>query len=208
MGESACQAPLLLPRKAIPGNRPAKMDKWLILDRDGVINYDSDDFIKSPDEWRPLPGSLEAIARLNQAGYRIVVISNQSGLARQLFDQAMLEAIHNKFTRLLAQHDGRVEQIYYCPHGPDDTCDCRKPLPGLFKQFAKDFGISLNGIIAVGDSVRDLQAAHTAGARAALLQTGKGERSIATIRALPKNDPLHGVSVYKDLADFSEQLLS
>ncbi len=184
------------------------MDKWLILDRDGVINYDSDDFIKSPDEWRPLPGSLEAIARLNQAGYRIVVISNQSGLARQLFNQATLEAIHKKFTRLLAQHQGRVEQIYYCPHGPDDACDCRKPLPGLFQQFAKDFKLSLNGILAVGDSVRDLQAAHTAGASAALLQTGKGERSIASIKALPQNDPLHGVPVYRDLASFSDHLLS
>ena len=184
------------------------MDKWLILDRDGVINYDSDDFIKSADEWRPLPGSLEAIARLNQAGYRIVVISNQSGLSRQLFNQATLEDIHNKFTRLLAQHQGHVEQIYYCPHGPDDACDCRKPLPGLFQKFAKDFSLSLNGIVAVGDSVRDLQAAHTAGASAVLLQTGKGERSIASIKALPQNDPLHDVPVYRDLASFCEHLLS
>lgn len=208
MAEFAFQVHLPRLKKTRRTNRQVKMDKWLILDRDGVINYDSDDFIKSPDEWRPLPGSLKAIARLNAAGYRIVVISNQSGLARQLFDQAMLEAIHKKFCRLLTQHGGRVEQIYYCPHGPDDACDCRKPLPGLFKQFAKDYGISLDGITAVGDSVRDLQAAHAAGAGAALLQTGKGERSIASIRILSKNDPLHGVPVYKNLADFSEQLLS
>lgn len=184
------------------------MDKWLILDRDGVINYDSDDFIKSPDEWRPLPGSLEAIARLNTAGYRIVVISNQSGLARQLFSQATLEAIHKKFTRLLALHGGRVEQIYYCPHGPDDACDCRKPLSGLFRQFAEDYDISLDGVVAVGDSVRDLRAAHSAGASAALLQTGKGLCSIAAIKTLPGHDPLHDVPVFKNLASFSEQLLS
>lgn len=183
------------------------MDKWLILDRDGVINYDSNDFIKSPDEWRPLPGSLEAIARLNEAGYQIVVISNQSGLARQLFDLATLDAIHKKFTTLLAQHGGRVEEIYYCPHGPDDACECRKPLPGLFKRFSKDFGISLDGITAVGDSVRDLQAAHTAGASAALLLTGKGKHSMAMIQGLSKDDPLHSVPVYKDLDAFSKQLL-
>ena len=108
------------------------MDQWLILDRDGVINYDSDQFIKSPEEWQPLPGSFEAIARLNAAGYRIVVISNQSGLARGLFDADTLELIHQKFKRLLATHNGSIEQIYFCPHGPDDNCDCRKPLPGLF----------------------------------------------------------------------------
>ena len=114
-----------------------QMSKWLILDRDGVINHDSDEFIKSPDEWHPLPGSLEAIAALNSAGYRTVVISNQSGLARGLFDHDTLNSIHQKLETLLAQKGGQIEHIYYCPHGPDDHCRCRKPLPGLYEQFAR-----------------------------------------------------------------------
>ena len=184
------------------------MDKWLILDRDGVINCDSDAFIKSADEWQPLPGSLEAIAKLNAAGYRIVVISNQSGLARGLFDLNTLNAIHHKFQTLLAEHDGRIEHIYFCPHGPDDQCSCRKPLPGLFEQFASDFQLDLSGIYAVGDSVRDLEAAHSAGASSVLVKTGKGEKSLASLRALPDDNPLSTVPVYNDLASFVDQLLA
>lgn len=184
------------------------MDKWLILDRDGVINYDSDEFIKSADEWCPLPGSLEAIAALNAAGYRVVVISNQSGLARGLFDHDMLCTIHQKFKNLLEQKGGRIERIYFCPHGPDDHCDCRKPLPGMFSQFAKEYNIELEGIYAVGDSVRDLEAAHCAGANGVLLRTGNGEKSIQSLRALPADNPLKHVAVYNDLASFTEKLLS
>jgi D-glycero-D-manno-heptose 1,7-bisphosphate phosphatase len=184
------------------------MDKWLIVDRDGVINYDSDEFIKSPDEWRPLPGSLEAIAALNAAGYRIVVISNQSGLARGLFDHDMLVSIHQKFTTLLEEKGGRIERIYFCPHGPDDHCACRKPLPGLFSQFAKEFNIELGGIYAVGDSVRDLEAAYSAGANSILLRTGKGNQSAQSLRALPDDNPLRQIPIYDDLASFTEKLLS
>ena len=184
------------------------MDKWLILDRDGVINYDSDDFIKSPAEWCPLPGSLEAIAALNAHAYRIVVISNQSGLARGLFDHNTLEAIHHKFQTLLKQKDGQIERIYFCPHGPDDQCACRKPLPGLFDQFAKEFNVNLDSIYAVGDSVRDLEAAHDSGARCVLVRTGKGAQSEQRLQALPEDNPLHHVPVYNDLASFVDQLLS
>ncbi len=184
------------------------MDKWLILDRDGVINYDSDEFIKSPEEWQPLPGSLEAIAQLNQAGYRVVVISNQSGLARNLFSEPTLKAIHQKFNSLLAGKGGKVERIYYCPHGPDDECECRKPLPGLFNKFAEEFGISLKNINAVGDSVRDLQAANEAGARSVLVRTGKGKISEQNLLALVTPNPLKKVPVYNDLASFVNHLLS
>lgn len=183
------------------------MNKWLILDRDGVINYDSDDFIKSPEEWRPLPGSLEAIAKLNQAGYKIVVISNQSGIARGLFDLNTLEQIHQKLTRLLAEHGGKIEQFYFCPHGPDDHCDCRKPKPGMFKEFAQTHQIKLNGVYALGDSIRDLQAAHHAGAQAVLVRTGKGMQSVKMI-AEASQTFLKTVPVYSDLAAFKHQLLS
>lgn len=190
-----------------PDSAPTPDSKWLILDRDGVINADSDAFIKSPDEWQPLPGSLEAIARLNQAGYRIVVISNQSGLARRLFDEAALIDIHRKFSRLLAEKGGTIEKIYFCPHGPDDHCDCRKPLPGLFKQFAEDYAISLDGVFALGDSIRDIQAAQAAGATGILVRSGKGNRSLAAIAEMPASDPLHKVAVYDDLAAFTRTLL-
>jgi D-glycero-D-manno-heptose 1,7-bisphosphate phosphatase len=184
------------------------MDKWLILDRDGVINYDSDQFIKSPEEWRPLPGSLEAIAALNTAGYRIAVISNQSGLARGLFDLDTLEAIHQKLHSQLAKQGGQIERIYFCPHGPDDHCSCRKPLPDMFMKFAEDFDAPLENIYAVGDSIRDLEAALYAGARSVLVRTGKGEKSEQSLRALPEDNPLSKVPVYNDLASFAEHILS
>lgn len=184
------------------------MAKWLILDRDGVINYDSDQFIKSPEEWRPLPGSLKAIANLNKAGYRIVVISNQSGLARGLFSVETLDAIHEKFHTLLAKENGKVEKIYYCPHGPDDNCTCRKPLSGLFTQFAQDYKLSLTNVYAVGDSIRDLQAASEAGANSILVRTGKGQKSELTLQALEKDNLLRTTPIHNDLASFVNTLLS
>ncbi|MEE9447313.1 MAG: D-glycero-beta-D-manno-heptose 1,7-bisphosphate 7-phosphatase, partial [Arenicellales bacterium] len=177
------------------------MDKWLILDRDGVINFDSDEFIKSPEEWMPLPGSLAAIAKLNQAGYRIVVISNQSGLARGLFPAETLTAIHQKMIDLLSAQEGAIEKIYFCPHGPKNDCDCRKPKSGLFERFALDYNIALTGVFAVGDSVRDLQAARAAGALPILVKTGKGLRSLAAIEADPSK-AYADVPVYADLAHF------
>ncbi len=184
------------------------MQKWLILDRDGVINYDSDAFIKSPDEWRALPGSLEAIAKLNKAGYKIIIVSNQSGIARGLFDLPTLELMHAKLKRLLAALGGEIENIYFCPHGPNDHCDCRKPNPGLLKQFAQDYQLELTGIYAVGDSIRDLQAAQSAGAIPILVRTGKGENSEKSIVETRHYLALKTVPVYQDLAAFADQLLA
>ncbi|MES9902988.1 MAG: D-glycero-beta-D-manno-heptose 1,7-bisphosphate 7-phosphatase [Sedimenticola sp.] len=148
--------------------------KLIILDRDGVINSDSDAFIKSPDEWQPIPGSLEAIASLNHAGYRVVVASNQSGIARGLFAIDTLNAIHHKLYEQLEQLGGHIDALFFCPHGPDDGCDCRKPKPGMFVQIAQRFHCELTGVYAIGDSLRDLQAAERAGADPILVRTGKG----------------------------------
>jgi D-glycero-D-manno-heptose 1,7-bisphosphate phosphatase len=152
--------------------------KLIILDRDGVINYDSDQFIKSPDEWRPIPGSLEAIARLNHAGFRVVVATNQSGLGRGLFDMATLIAINDKMHKALAQAGGRIDAVFYCPHAADSACDCRKPKPGMFIEIGHRFGVEMTGVPCVGDSVRDLQAAAAIGAQPILVLSGKGEKTL------------------------------
>lgn len=153
--------------------------KLIILDRDGVINYDSDRHIKSPDEWKPIPGSLEAIARLNQNGFRVVVASNQSGIGRGLFDMAALNAIHAKMHKALAQFGGHIDAIFFCPHAAEVQCGCRKPKAGLFSQIADRFHADLRGVPCVGDSLRDLDAAALVGARPILVETGKGRKTIA-----------------------------
>jgi D-glycero-D-manno-heptose 1,7-bisphosphate phosphatase len=181
----------------------------VILDRDGVINQDSDEFIKSVEEFVPISGSLEAIARLNQAGFQVVIASNQSGVARGLLDLATLEAIHQKLHQLLAAVGGHVDGIFYCPHGPDEDCDCRKPLPGLLKQIGEEFGVSLEGVPVIGDSLRDLQSAVAVGARPILVSTGKGERSLASLaEASSLDERLKAVPVYRDLAEAVEALLA
>lgn len=149
--------------------------KLAILDRDGVINQDSDAFIKSPDEWLPVPGSLEAIARLSRAGWHVVIASNQSGIARGLFTMTTLNAIHAKMRRELAKAGGAIDALFICPHGPDDGCACRKPKPGMFLDIARRYDIALEAVPAVGDSLRDLQAASTAGCMPWLVLTGKGQ---------------------------------
>jgi len=152
--------------------------KLIILDRDGVINEDSDNYIKSAAEWRPIPGSLEAIARLNQHGYRVAVATNQAGLARGLFDMHALNAIHQKL-HLAAQTVGaHVNAIFFCPHAPEDFCDCRKPRPGMLRAVGQRFGSELAGIPFVGDSLRDLQAAFEVGCTPYLVRTGKGKLTI------------------------------
>lgn len=176
--------------------------KLIILDRDGVINFDSAQFIKSPDEWKPIPGSLEAIARLTREGWRVVVATNQSGLARGLFEMTTLNAIHAKMHKAVAQAGGRIEAVFYCPHAADTNCDCRKPKPGLFNEIAARYGRDLSGVPAVGDSLRDLQAAMGVGAKPILVRTGKGEKTLAA-GGLPANTP-----VYADLAEAVEHLLS
>lgn len=177
--------------------------KFVILDRDGVINEDSDEYIKSPEEWIPIPGSLEAIARLHQAGYRLIIASNQSGIARGLFDLDTLARIHAKLLEAVRAKGGAIEAIFFCPHGPDDGCRCRKPLPGLFEEIAERLKLSLRGVYAVGDSERDVLAAESAGARPVLVRTGKGNR---TIKKMARR--LDGIPVFADLAEFADALLT
>lgn len=168
--------------------------KLIILDRDGVINHDSEQFIKSPEEWKPIDGSLEAIARLNQWGWRVVVASNQSGIGRGLFGMDTLNAINNKMVKSLADVGGRLDAIFFCPHPADSTCDCRKPKPGMFVQIAERFSVDLNGVPVVGDSLRDLQAGVAVGCIPYLVLTGKG-RNTKDDPDLPPN-----TLIYPDLA--------
>jgi len=153
--------------------------KLVILDRDGVINYDSAAFIKTPDEWKPIPGSLEAIAHLTQAGYRVVVATNQSGISRGLLDMGTLNAINDKMCRAASQAGGRIDAMLFCPHASTDNCYCRKPATGMFKEISERFGLELNGVPAIGDSLRDLQAAAAVNAIPVLVLTGKGEKTRA-----------------------------
>ena len=169
--------------------------KLVILDRDGVINYDSAEFIKKPEEWKPIPGSLEAIARLNQDGHRVVIATNQSGIGRGLLDMATLNAIHDKMHRALAHVGGRIDAVFYCAHAQDARCNCRKPRPGLFENIARRFNIDLAGVPSIGDSLRDLQAAAHVGALPLLVLTGKG-KAVAAAGGLPAN-----TRVYADLSE-------
>jgi len=179
--------------------------KLVILDRDGTINEDSDEYIKSEAEWKPLPGALEAIARLNHAGWHVVVASNQSGLGRGLFDVAALNAMHAKLHKLLAQVGGRVEAIFYCPHAPDQACHCRKPLPGLFEQIGERYGVSLKGVPTVGDSARDIIAGASVGCEPHLVLTGKGAKLRG--QPLPDNFPA-GTRVHESLLAFADYLVA
>lgn len=151
--------------------------KLIILDRDGVINADSDAFIKSPDEWLPITGSLEAIARLNQADYRVVVATNQSGVARGLFTMPTLNAIHQKMHAAAQLVGAEIDAVFFCPHAADDDCDCRKPKPGIFHEISARYGVGLKNIPTVGDSLRDLQAGFMAGCTPYLVRTGKGQKT-------------------------------
>ncbi len=176
--------------------------KMIILDRDGTINHDSEQFIKSPQEWKPLKGSLEAIARLTQSGYRVVVATNQSGIARGLFDTATLVAINDTMVRAVAQLGGRIDAVFFCPHAANAGCECRKPRPGMLLEIARRFNVSLEGVPAVGDGLRDLQAAAAAGARPVLVLTGKGKRT-RDEGGLPQ-----GTVVFPDLAAFAAHLVA
>lgn len=187
---------------------PMGSNRLVILDRDGVINRDSDDFIKSPEEWEPLPGSLEAIAKLCRADYRVVVITNQSGIARGLLSLNTLNRIHQKMLDQLHALGGNIDAIFFCPHGPDDGCDCRKPLPGLFQDLQQRLKTSLTGVDAVGDSLRDLQAAAAVEANPVLVRTGKGAGTEAGLANGEGDGSLSGVVVYDDLAAYVNDLRS
>lgn len=164
--------------------------KLFILDRDGVINHDSAEYIKTPAEWKPIAGSLEAIARLNQDGYRVVIATNQSGVGRGLLDMATLNAIHDKMHKALAQVGGRVDAVFYCPHAQDANCSCRKPKPGLLEDIAHRFSVDLTGVPCVGDALRDLQAAVQVEAQPILVLTGKG-KTTAAAGGLPAHTRVH-----------------
>jgi D-glycero-D-manno-heptose 1,7-bisphosphate phosphatase len=174
--------------------------KLVVLDRDGTINHDSDQYIKSPAEWKPIKGSLEAIARLTQAGYRVVVATNQSGIARGLFDMATLNAIHEAMHRAVGQAGGRIDAIFFCPHAADSNCECRKPKPGMLREIAKRLNVPLEGVPIVGDALRDVQAAAAVGARPMLVLTGKGRKTLES-GELPE-----GTEVFPDLAAVADQL--
>ena len=176
--------------------------KLVILDRDGVINFDSEHFIKSAAEWKPIPGSLEAIARLNQAGYKVVVATNQSGIGRGLFDMDTLNAMHEKMHRAAQAVGARIDAIFYCPHAADSKCECRKPKPGMFHRISACFNIDLKNVFAIGDSLRDLQAAEEAGAKPVLVLTGKGQDTRVN-EALPEN-----TLIFDDLAKAVEHILA
>ena len=176
--------------------------KLVILDRDGVINHDSDEYIKSPEEWIPIAGSLEAIARLHREGYKIIVATNQSGVGRGLYDMDMLGRIHARMLEAVRAKGGEIDAIFFCPHKPEDECDCRKPRPGLMLEIAERLKANLAGVYAVGDSERDVQAARAVAARPVLLRTGKGKR------ALKKSKLLADVPVFDDLAAFTDGLLT
>lgn len=156
--------------------------RLVILDRDGVINHDSDEFVRTPDEWLPIAGSIEAIARLSSAGFTVAVATNQSGIGRKLLDKPALEAMHDKLRSLVKDAGGHVDRIVYCPHHPDDGCDCRKPAPGLYKQLSRQYNVPLDGVSIVGDSARDLDAARAVNARPILVLTGKGERTAGELK--------------------------
>lgn len=180
-----------------------RLNKGLvILDRDGVINRNSDAFIKSAAEWVPLPGSIEAIASLSKAGYTVAVASNQSGLARGLFTRNALTAMHRKLRRLVAREGGSVALIVVCPHGPGEGCDCRKPMPGLLTRLAKHFGVATQGVPVIGDSLRDLEAAVAVGATPILVRTGRGRSTESQL-----SGALANIAVFDDLAAAAAGLL-
>ena len=178
------------------------MQKYILLDRDGVINEESPAFIKSPDEWLPLENSLEAIALLNQNGFRVVVITNQSGLARGLFDEKTLNLIHKKMRDALAEFGGIIEAIYFCPHQAEDLCECRKPKAGLLKQFSADYNVDLSEVAFIGDSLRDIQAAQAVGATPLLVRTGNGLKTL-------QNNPqfLTSLLIFENLYDTAKHII-
>lgn len=181
--------------------------KLVILDRDGTINHERDDYVKSPEEWVPLPGAIEAIARLNQSGWHVVVATNQSGVGRGLFDMSTLNAMHAKMQQLLARQGGRVDAVFFCPHVPEDRCVCRKPLPGLFTMIGERFGVDLHGVPMVGDLPRDVLAAQQVGCEPHLVKTGHA----ATMSEQEFHDLLAKVPrliVHQDLSAFADFLIA
>jgi D-glycero-D-manno-heptose 1,7-bisphosphate phosphatase len=181
--------------------------KLVILDRDGVINQDSANFIKNPNEWIALSGSLEAIALLNQSGYRVAVATNQSGIGRGLYDMAMLNSIHDKMHRALAQVGGRIDALFYCPHTADDNCSCRKPKTGMIEDIGRRFSVNLNEVFGVGDALRDMQAFADAGCKPILVRSGKGEETLLDSQLPDKKLPKNTL-IFADLAEAVQHIIA
>ena len=182
--------------------------RLIILDRDGVINRLRPRGVESPEAWEAIPGSLEAIAQLCRADFRVVIITNQSGIARGLYSINTLNQIHRKMLDELKSAGGEIDAIFFCPHGPDDGCECRKPKPGLFLELAERLACDLREVYAVGDSIRDLEAARSAGAKPVLVETGNGRAAAKTLADASRETQLKDVPVYKDLAAFADTLLA
>jgi D-glycero-D-manno-heptose 1,7-bisphosphate phosphatase len=176
--------------------------KLVILDRDGVINHDSDRYIKSPAEWQPIPGAIEAIARLHQGGFRIVVATNQSGIGRGLFDMATFNAMNDKMMEMVFRQGGRIDALFFCPHTDAENCSCRKPKTGMFEEIAARYHVDLKGVPCVGDAIRDLQAADAVGGQPILVLTGKGKATKES-GLLPRK-----TLVFPDLAEVSRHLVA
>jgi len=174
--------------------------KLIILDRDGVINEDSDDYIKSPDEWIPIAGSLEALGKLSQNGFKVIIITNQSGIGRKIFSIEMLNAIHKKMCINLAQYGGVIDGIFFCPCAPEENCNCRKPKSGLYNEVSDRLQISLENVFCVGDKITDIQAAQNAGAKPILVKSGKENIDSGNI---PENIP-----IYDDLLSFVNKVIT
>ena len=177
--------------------------RLVILDRDGVINQDSDNFVKTPDEWLPINGAAEAVARLNLAGFTVAVATNQSGIGRKLIDRPSLEAIHDKMRQHVRAAGGDIDRIVYCPHAPDAGCDCRKPLPGLLHTLSRQYGVSLDGVAMIGDSLRDIDAAVAAGGYPVLVLTGNGNETAAALEGAGRQ-----VATYQDLGAAADGLIA
>lgn len=175
--------------------------KVIILDRDGVINFDSPNYIKHPDEWEPIPQSLAAVAQLNQAGFKVAIASNQSGIARGLYDETVLAAIHEKMQKMLEQEQGFIDYIVYCPHLPNTGCSCRKPLPGMLEEIARHFQCSLKNIPFVGDKLTDVETAIAACAKPIVVKTGYQDETAEIISRYPN------IEIYKNLWDFVQTLV-
>ena len=181
--------------------------KLVILGRDGILNEFRDDHVKAPDEWFPVPGALEAVSRLNHAGWHVVLATNQSGIGRGMIDMASVNAVHAHLNKQLMAVGGRIDAVFFCPHTPEDLCDCRKPLPGLVRDIGKRYGIDLRQVPMVGDTLRDLQAAHAAGCEPHLIRSGRAAQlDLASVQAMLDRVP--GTRVHADLAEFAEYLLA
>jgi D-glycero-D-manno-heptose 1,7-bisphosphate phosphatase len=188
------------------GSSPGHPFKLVILGRDGILNEYRDDHVKSPDEWLPLPGALEAVSRLNHAGWHAVVATNQSGIGRGMIDMASINAVHAHMIRLAQAEGGRIDAVFFCPHTPEDHCDCRKPLPGMMKEIGLRYGVDLEDVAMACDTLRDLQAARAAGCEPHLVRTGRAAQlEPAQLQHIVEQVP--GTRVHADLVAFAEHLM-